>query len=123
MRLKSILIVEDDEMIRKNLRDLLISAGYSVWTARNGREGLDLIRLLRGNCIVLLDLQMPVMTGEQLLEALDKEPDLIYQNVPILIMTAKPQPVLKPVRKSIGKPINVKQLFSLIEKVFAVQVE
>ncbi len=59
-----ILVVDDEESIRRLTRDLLVASGYQVLTAANGREGVDLFRA-RAHEIdaVLLDMTMPVMGG------------------------------------------------------------
>jgi DNA-binding NtrC family response regulator len=57
-----VLIVDDEELIRLNLRMLLEDLGYSVIEAANGREGLDAFDR-EGPDLILADLRMPVMDG------------------------------------------------------------
>jgi DNA-binding NtrC family response regulator len=59
---KTILIVDDQEGLRRILREFLVRKGYKIFEAGNGREALEIARRekLSG---VLLDLQMPVMDG------------------------------------------------------------
>jgi CheY-like chemotaxis protein len=109
---KRILIVEDDIDIRESLRDTLEDAGYAVQTASNGREGLD---ALRGSepppCAVLLDLIMPVMTGNELYAAMQADP--VLAQVPVLISTSDPSraPSGVPIMK---KPIDLGRLLSMV---------
>ncbi|HAM52054.1 MAG TPA: fused response regulator/phosphatase, partial [Nitrospiraceae bacterium] len=57
-----VLIVDDEELIRLNLRMLLEDLGYSVIEAANGREGLDAFDREVPD-LILADLRMPVMDG------------------------------------------------------------
>lgn len=66
---ESILIVEDEELIRDNLKALLEFEGYPVHTARNGEEGLRTLRSIPRPLLVLLDLLMPVINGMEFLDA------------------------------------------------------
>ena len=68
-----ILIIEDEHLIREGLRQFLEWEGYPVITASNGRLGLELLRQHKGASLIVVDLQMPVMTGEQFIEALRAE--------------------------------------------------
>lgn len=62
-----IAVIEDDLPICNMYRIKLESAGYEVKTAHNGEEGYTLIEEFEPN-LVLLDLKMPVMTGDVMLE-------------------------------------------------------
>ncbi len=61
-----IAIVEDDQTISQMYRFKFEAEGYKVETAENGKLGIELIKSLHPD-IVLLDLMMPVMTGDQVL--------------------------------------------------------
>jgi CheY-like chemotaxis protein len=64
-----ILVVEDDADIRNSLADFLRRQGYGVETAANGRDALEALeRPGVAIDLVLLDLMMPVMSGEEFLE-------------------------------------------------------
>lgn len=61
-----ILVVDDDELVRSMAEDALHSAGYTVLTATNGQEGVDLFRQHQDRIkAVLLDMAMPVMSGRE----------------------------------------------------------
>lgn len=66
-----IAIVEDDAAISQMYRIKFEAEGYSVETADNGRLGLQLVEKFRPD-IVLLDLMMPEMNGEEMLTLLRK---------------------------------------------------
>lgn len=61
-----IAIIEDDQAISQMYRIKFEAEGYNVETAENGKLGLELIEKMQPD-IVLLDLMMPVMTGEEML--------------------------------------------------------
>ena len=66
---ETILVVEDEEMVMKFVRTSLGKYGYTILTAANGQEGLDVYNDNRDSVdLVLLDLTMPVMSGEMFLE-------------------------------------------------------
>ena len=70
-----ILIVDDEKLIRLNLRALLEDLGYGVTEAANGREGLDTFDRERPD-LVLADLRMPVMDGLSMIAGLqEKSPE------------------------------------------------
>ncbi len=71
----NILIVDDEELIRLNLRALLEDLGYRIFEAADGREGLDVFDRWRPD-LVLTDLRMPVMDGLSMIDALrEKSPE------------------------------------------------
>ena len=80
-----VLIVEDDDDSRKMLELLLSSNEYETMTARNGEEALLRMRQRRP-CLVLLDLQMPVMSGWEFRQHQLQDPALA--DVPVLCVTA-----------------------------------
>lgn len=85
MKPASILVTDDESGIRLMLRTALESDGYFVMEAANGREALDTIAA-RTPDLVVLDLNMPVLDGMAVLEAMK---DLAAENKPrVIILTA-----------------------------------
>jgi DNA-binding response OmpR family regulator len=66
-----IAIVEDDQAISQMYRIKFEAEGYEVETAENGKLGLEMIEKLKPN-IILLDLMMPEMNGDEMLALLRK---------------------------------------------------
>lgn len=62
-------IIEDDQAISQMYRIKFEAEGFEVETAENGRLGLELIEKMRPD-IILLDLMMPEMTGDEMLQEL-----------------------------------------------------
>lgn len=63
----SVLVTDDSHSIRLLLRDWLTEAGYDVDEAADGQQALDKLQTSDGRVIVLLDYQMPVMDGYEVL--------------------------------------------------------
>ena len=83
---RSILLVEDDESIRKPLALFLAQEGYSVITAGNGNDALDWLHKNSPPALILLDLMMPVMNGAEFLSRRRRDPMLC--TVPVVVLTA-----------------------------------
>ena len=64
-----IAIIEDDQAISQMYRFKFEGEGYQVETAENGKLGLELVKTLKPD-IILLDLMMPEMTGDEMLAKL-----------------------------------------------------
>jgi CheY-like chemotaxis protein len=92
-----VLIVEDDDDSREMLELLLTSYGYETLTARNGKEALERMRQQRP-CLVLLDMQMPVMSGWEFRDHQVHDPALA--NVPVVCITAVYNP--EDIEKKLG---------------------
>ena len=82
----SLLIVEDNELNRDILKEILQNE-YRLFLAENGMEGLRLLRQHSADIgLILLDLEMPIMNGYEVLKAVRLDPELI--RIPIVIITA-----------------------------------
>ena len=85
-----ILVVDDDKNTRLFMRAILEGAGYSVTTANNGEEGLDIIDREHID-LVVLDIMMPRMDGYEFTRLLRSS----NNNLPILMVSAKQLPADK----------------------------
>jgi Amt family ammonium transporter len=82
----TVLIVEDDEAARALMERTLEAEGYTVLSASNGAEGLDVIRDHHVD-LILLDLMMPVMDGFSFVAELRQ--DSKRSRIPVIVVTAK----------------------------------
>ena len=82
---QKILIVEDNELNLKLFCDLLRVHGFEVEPVRDGREALERARAFEPD-LVIMDIQMPYVSGLELIEQMKAEPAL--QPVPVLAVTA-----------------------------------
>src|SRR5690554_282910 len=80
-----VLIVEDDPMLGSALNRGIVQAGYSPTLAASGETGLDMAKD-RDFDVIILDLNLPNMTGAELLQALRSQPQT--QNLPVIVLTA-----------------------------------
>lgn len=69
--MNTILVVEDDHAISEMYRMKLAKNGFNVLNAFNGQEGLELAEKHQPN-LILLDIKMPVMTGDEMLAKMRK---------------------------------------------------
>ncbi len=81
-KLPTILLVDDDADILASLSDRLISEGFHIVTAHDGREALRCIEMAMPS-LILLDLQMPVMDGAETLRAIRAT----HPSLPVILMT------------------------------------
>jgi DNA-binding response OmpR family regulator len=79
-----ILIVDDEQRMRKLVRDYMIREGYIVLEAGNGRQALDIFNTEQNIALIILDVMMPEMDGWQVLSEIRKT-----SRVPIIMLTAK----------------------------------
>lgn len=117
---KRILVVEDDKPTRELLRYQLESAKYSVTTAADGVQALELLRQEPYD-LVLLDVWMPEMTGLELLAHLRTES--IRAKVIVMTSDKSPDTVLQSVRdqayRYITKPVPRDELENLVNEALA----
>lgn len=81
---KTILLVEDDEMLHTMYTQKFTKEGYEVLSAYNGQEGLDLAQKNHPD-VILLDIIMPKMDGFVALKKLKK--DESTANIPVILLT------------------------------------
>lgn len=87
---QKIAIMEDEELILNLLEKKLTKEGYELLVARNGEEGLKLIKEKTPD-LLLLDIIMPLKGGFEVLEEMQQ--DATLKNVPVIIISNSGQPV------------------------------
>jgi two-component system, OmpR family, response regulator CpxR len=121
---RTVLLVEDDPEVRDTLEDELESGGYDVVPAANGKQALDYLKLNRPEKadVVILDLMMPMVSGWQVLDQMQADPQL--SQIPVIVLSAmtlerpdgrggvKRGPVN--VRRFIPKPFSLKTIFEAL---------
>lgn len=113
---KNILVVEDEAAIRDMLRLALGIEGYTVFSAANGREAIEMLARVPRPDLILLDLMMPVMDGWEFVDALEANQALA--NIPIVVLTAFSKSA-KPIKaqKILQKPVDLAYLYAAIGEV------
>jgi CheY-like chemotaxis protein len=108
-----ILAVDDDRAILSFIKMALADEGYSVATAENGRVALDRLAEHRPD-LVLLDLNMPVMTGWELQAHLRA----LVLNIPVVFMTAggraRQEAVAHHAQGHLAKPFGLDELLDVV---------
>lgn len=88
MKIKKILVVDDEKSIHSYLQRKLSKLGYSVYIAEDGEEALSKAFSLLPD-IVLLDIKIPKLTGIEVCKRLKSDDGT--KNIPILMLSAKAQ--------------------------------
>ncbi|MEJ2738230.1 MAG: 4Fe-4S dicluster domain-containing protein [Dehalococcoidia bacterium] len=117
MQGKSVLIVDDEPIVRESIRDWLKDAGYHVYTAQSGEEALTLIEK-QDFSIMVLDIRLPGKTGIKVLNEVKAQRPWIRS----IIITAYPSAETIAEAKKLGaidylvKPVNPENLEKLIKE-------
>jgi CheY-like chemotaxis protein len=93
----SILLVEDDEIDQRTVKRAFVRNNITnpIFTADNGKEGLEFLRDADTPrpSLILLDLNMPVLSGLEFLEEVKADPEL--RSIPVVVLTSSAQPTDK----------------------------
>ena len=114
---KNVLIVDDEAMLRESVSAFLKTKGYGVYEAENGKDALDILSR-RPVALVLLDLMLPGLPGEEVCRAIRRQ-----SRVPIIMLTAKAaeQDLLDGLMNGaddyVTKPFSVLELYARMEAV------
>ncbi|WP_071190833.1 response regulator [Trichormus sp. NMC-1] len=84
--MNTILIIEDEPQIRKNIQQILDLEGFATITAEDGLEGLDMAEKHQPDMIIC-DVMMPNLDGYGLIEVLRQKP--LTADIPFIFLTAK----------------------------------
>jgi len=120
---KSVVCIEDEPEMIDLIKLILGRKGFELAGAMGGREGLELIRRIKPD-LVLLDLMMPDMDGWEVYQQLKSDDEL--KHIPVIIVTAKAQSIDKvlglhiaKVDDYVTKPFGPQELLQSIEKVLS----
>lgn len=116
--MKTVLLIEDDVILRENTAELLELSNYEVLKASNGKIGVELVKKHLPN-IIICDIMMPELDGYETLETLSKNKKT--KHIPFIFLSAKTE--RKDVRKGmnlgaddyITKPFTEDDIISAIE--------
>ena len=114
---KTILIVEDDIIIAKALLDYTRKKGYKAVAAVRGDEGIELAAALLPVGI-LLDIQLPIKSGWEVMEELKRNP--LTRHIPVHIMSSfemKNEGLLRGAIDFINKPITTEQMQEIFQRI------
>lgn len=116
---RNILLIDDDHDNRVALRMALENSGYSVQTAANGQIALLMLEKMKGlPDLILLDMVMPLMDGEEFLKIM--EADERYKDLKVLILTSFKDKIeiFKDRKPTILKPMDLNDFVSKVGSFF-----
>ena len=120
----NILVVEDDPDISKAISFILRKLGHKVQVAFDGPHGLEAAMQKQAD-LVILDLFLPGIAGEEICKAIREHDDEKLQKTPIIMLTAKTMDADRIVGKVIGancyitKPFDMDFLLSQVQRLTA----
>lgn len=111
----TVLVVEDDDAIREAIVEVLELEKIEVVAVPNGKEALDhLTNAENFPGLVLLDLNMPIMSGKDFIQHFQKS-EKFGHDIPIVLMTAVPDPQLPGVVGILKKPVELDSLLQTVK--------
>lgn len=113
-----ILVIDDSGVIRKTVKDMLPAGKFEIVEAKDGVEGLNLIRKERPNWI-MLDFILPKKSGWDVFQEIEKQPEL--RTIPLVVMSGRKDEVTKEIPEPfeffefLAKPFDQKQLMAALK--------
>lgn len=111
---KTVLVVEDDQPLSELLVLLLETEGYVTVAARDGKSAVELAGQLRPS-VITLDLGLPVMTGQRVLDELAAGE--ATQHIPVVVLSSDVDGLrpTRQVRHVLVKPLGISQLVEAVK--------
>jgi len=114
-----ILVVEDEFGIAEVLQLALTDAGHEIMIAINGRQGLERLKEIRPD-LVILDFMMPVLDGPGMLREMRKNPE--FNDIPVILMSSLPESAI--VQEASGmydgflrKPFSLRMVLEIVNNI------
>jgi CheY-like chemotaxis protein len=115
----SVLVVDDDPDVVELLRATLTPDGYRVASAASGRDALDYLRSHGETCVILFELELPVMDGPRFRTAQLRDRSLAW--IPALAMSATVDGRLRAAevgaRRFLPKPLNLEEVRGALRQI------
>lgn len=114
-----ILVIDDSKVIRMRVREMLPPGNFEVLEAKDGVEGLNLIRQERPN-LIMLDFLLPKMSGWEVFQQIQTSREL--QTIPLVLMSGRKEEVAEKITEPfeyfafVEKPFEKKQLVDAIKE-------
>ena len=111
----TVLLVDDDDDVRETMGFALELDGHNVVMAVNGRDAIERLRAMTlPPCLIISDLDMPVMDGWSLHRKLCDEPRFV--DVPIVVISGSLLPAPPGVEAALVKPVSPSLLYLLLHR-------
>lgn len=119
-KVKKVLVVDDDPVLVRLVKEILKSQGFTVETAKDGIDAMVMVKKDKPDLIVL-DIMMPELNGYDVLRALKFTDD--FKDIPVLLLTAREQELDKRIGDMMGidylqKPVHRESFLEKINKMF-----
>lgn len=117
---KTILIIDDSEVVLTMAMDALVQAGYEVLTATNGIEANRFIFSKKRPDLIIMDIMMPMLDGNKKAKLL-KENE-VSKDIPILLLSSKSENEMRELAAEAGangyilKPFSAQELTAKVKK-------
>lgn len=114
-----ILVIDDSKVIRMRVKEMLPAGNFQVLEAKDGLEGLNLIRQENPN-LIMLDFLLPKKSGWEVFQEIQTHTDL--QTIPLVLMSGRKEEVTDKIREPfeyfafVEKPFEKKQLVDAIKE-------
>ena len=115
--MNTILVIDDEAAMRQVIEKMLVSGGYTVLSAQDGAEGIDILNKEGANAVIL-DLQMPGTDGIGILKELRK----MRPELPVIILSGFNDPDIQNEVINLGasgfvsKPFRMNELLDTVKK-------
>jgi CheY-like chemotaxis protein len=111
-KVKKVLVVDDDPVVIRLVKELLKTQGYAVETAKDGIDAMLMVQKNKPD-LIILDIMMPELNGYDVLKTLKFQEE--YKKIPIILLTAREQELDKRISQMMGidylqKPLD-RELF------------
>lgn len=122
MAAHKILVIDDSNVIRNMVRDMLPKGNFEVLEAKDGVQGLNLIRQERPN-LIMLDFLLPRMSGWEVFQQIQASHEL--QAIPLVLMSGRKEEVTEKLQEPfeffefVQKPFDQKELIDAIKMAMA----
>jgi len=117
-----ILVIDDSNVIRNMVRDMLPKGNFEVLEAKDGVQGLSLIQQERPN-LIMLDFLLPKMSGWEVFQHIQTQPEL--QAIPLVLMSGRKEEVTEKLQEPfeyfefVQKPFDQRVLIDAIKAAMA----
>jgi CheY-like chemotaxis protein len=109
-----ILIVEDHADTSAALNTILTARGYAVMTAEDGQAAIDLLERGTRAALIVVDLLLPRVSGENVLTYLNAHPE--FRAIPTIVITAVPKDQVRVITNAVfSKPLDFAKLTRAID--------
>jgi len=98
-KVKKVLVVDDDPVVIRLVKEILKTQGYLVETAKDGIDAMIMVKNNRPD-LIILDIMMPELNGYDVLKTLKFSDE--YKKIPVILLTAREQELDKRISQMMG---------------------